>query len=55
MKNTYKKDYPLIFKVEGKLYRSFYGKWRECDNKDIFLSRISGKNVVKFRNINEKK
>ena len=54
MKSTYKKPYPVIFKIDGKRYRSLYGRWIECDSKGVYLSRSGGKNVVKFKK-NEKK
>ena len=55
MQKISKKDYPLILKHKGRLYKSLYGRWSECDRKGRFLSRRNGRNVVQFRSIDEKK
>ena len=55
MQKVSKKDYPLILRVEGKLYKSLYNRWFECDRKGRFPSRLKGRNVVKFRRKDEKK
>ena len=55
MQKISKKDYPLILKHKGRLYKSLYGRWSECDRKGRFLSRRNGRNVVQFRKRDEKK
>ncbi len=55
MKKLSKKDYPLILRAQGRLYKSLYGKWSECDSKGRFLSRRNGKNVIQFNKRDEKK
>ena len=55
MQKVSKKDYPLILKHKGRLFKSLYGRWSECDSKGIFLSRRNRRNVVQFRKIDEKK
>tara|TARA_Y100000816_G_C25822375_1_gene430256 strand:+ start:507 stop:665 length:159 start_codon:yes stop_codon:yes gene_type:complete len=52
MKKVRKKDYPLILRAQGRLYKSLYGKWSECDSKGRFLSR---RNVIQFIKRDEKK
>jgi hypothetical protein len=49
MKSTYKKPYPVIFKIDGKRYRSLYGRWIECESKGVYLSGSDRRNVVKFK------
>ena len=41
-----KRPYPFIIKIEGKLYKFFYGKFVECDNKGKLIHRKN--NVVKL-------
>ena len=54
MQKVSKKDYPLILRLEGKLYKCLYGRWFECDSKGRFPSRRNGRNVVQFRKKKEK-